>query len=47
MDLCDRRLLSVKVPDRISRTPRSLSDFKRWKGTKCMCFYNLDGVVMF
>ena len=32
IDLCDRRLLNIKVPEVISRTPRSLEDFKRWKG---------------
>lgn len=28
----DLRLLNIKVPDRISRTPKSLVEFKRWKG---------------
>lgn len=31
--VCDSRLLSIKVPDVISRPPKSLTDFKHWKGT--------------
>ena len=34
MDLCERRLLNIKVPDRISRIPKSLSEYKRWKGSE-------------
>ena len=32
MQLCDRRLLGIKVPDVISCTPRTLNELKRWKG---------------
>ena len=30
---CDRRLLSIHVPDIISRPPKSLTDYSHWKGT--------------
>lgn len=30
--VCDEKLLSIHVPDIISRTPKSLHDFKKWKG---------------
>lgn len=29
---CDARLLSINVPDTISRQPKTLEDFKHWKG---------------
>lgn len=29
---CDKRLLNIAVPDSISRPPKSLQDFKHWKG---------------
>ena len=29
---CDARLLNIKVPDVISRVPKSLSDLQHWKG---------------
>ena len=32
MRRCDERLLSIKVPDIISRVPRTLEDVKHWKG---------------
>ena len=32
MDMCDKKLMMIKVPDTISRPPKSLHDFKRWKG---------------
>lgn len=32
IDLCDKRLLSIKVPDFISRPPKSLSKASQWKG---------------
>lgn len=32
MQLCDKRLLGIKVPNTISRTPRTLEEVKRWKG---------------
>ena len=33
-DLCDKRLLSIKVPDKISRPPKSLLEYRRWKGKR-------------
>ena len=29
---CDARLMSIKVPDTISRSPKSLEKYKKWKG---------------
>jgi hypothetical protein len=31
---CDTRLLSICVPDEMSRIPRTLSDFMHWKGSE-------------
>lgn len=33
IDECDRRLLSIRVPDIVSRLPKTLSDHSRWKGS--------------
>ena len=30
--MCDKLLLSIKVPDIISRTPKTLHEFTKWKG---------------
>ena len=35
---CDERLLSINVTHFISRTPRSLEEFNRWKGN-CNCIF--------
>ena len=32
MSLCDSRLLSIQVPDILSRLPKSLEDIGHWKG---------------
>ena len=40
MSLCDKRLSAIKVPDLISRTPKSLKEIHRWKGI-CTCAYSL------
>lgn len=29
---CDERLLSIRVPDVISRAPKSINDVSKWKG---------------
>jgi hypothetical protein len=41
---CDARLLSIKVTDEMSRVPKSLTDFGRWKGAELrnwLLFYSL------
>ena len=32
INACDRRLLSIKVTDTMSRVPHTLQDFGHWKG---------------
>lgn len=32
MDFCDQRLLRIQVPDIISHPPKTLKDYKKWKG---------------
>ena len=32
LKICDSRLLNIKVPDRISRAPKTLEDYSHWKG---------------
>lgn len=39
MDVCNKRLLNIRIPDRISRPPKSISDFKRWKGKITIYFF--------
>ena len=31
---CNNRLLSIKIPNVISRTPQTLHQFSKWKGKK-------------
>ena len=39
---CDGRLLSIRVPDSLSRTPKTLEEYHHWKGTwHSMCYKNV------
>lgn len=31
---CDRRLLSIKIPNNITRAPQSIHQLAKWKGEK-------------
>ena len=41
---CDNRLLAIKVPDIISRPPRSLEDYSHWKGMRWEHAHNYAAV---
>ena len=44
MKECDSDLLAIRVPDTISRQPKSLDDYKRWKASEYqswLLFYSL------
>ena len=42
--ICDQKLLHVKVPDMISRVPKTLEDLSHWKGMHVTCNYHLNTV---
>ena len=37
--LCDKRLLALKIPDFISRRPKSLLEVTHWKGVDKLCAF--------
>ena len=41
---CNNRLLSIKIPNVISRTPQTLHQFSKWKGKKQR---NIKIVILF
>lgn len=45
MELCDQRLLNIKVPDRISRVPQPIRELKHWKGNYISCAYQISTLL--